>query len=104
MHEDGNLILHDSLMVPIWTSGTGGKSAGPFKVVMQNDDNLVLYDKNNKPLWSSNPLKLFASLSPFGSAFAASVPFRSALATTSQTGAQRSLDPRSFFPFGLNIR
>ena len=53
MLNNGNLILYDKLLRPLWSSHTF--MAGGY-VAMQNDGNLVIYNANNKPYWSSRKL------------------------------------------------
>ena len=46
---DGNLVLYNKDMRPLWSSQTNGKV--PKFLVMQADGNLVLYDTAMKPIW-----------------------------------------------------
>src|SRR5262249_9062198 len=48
---DGNLVLDQDGVGPIWASGTGGLSAGA--TAMQGDGNVVIYDASGNPVWSS---------------------------------------------------
>ena len=46
---DGNLVLYQSGVGPIWASGTAGTSAG--RATMQGDGNFVIYDGGGAPIW-----------------------------------------------------
>jgi hypothetical protein len=46
---DGNLVLYQEGVGPIWASGTGGTSAG--QAYMQADGNFVIYDGGGTPIW-----------------------------------------------------
>ena len=48
----GNIVVRDKNNAAAWSSDSGGKDLGPFKLVMQNDGNLVLRGKN-VPVWAS---------------------------------------------------
>ena len=48
---DGNLVLYQSGVGPIWASGTGGTSAG--RAIMQADGNFVIYDGVGTPVWNT---------------------------------------------------
>lgn len=52
LERDGNLVLYDEGLRPLWSAGTRGKAVQ--RCVMQRDGNLVLYLHNDKPAWSSN--------------------------------------------------
>lgn len=49
---DGNLVLYTPSGTSIWQSGTGGNWAS--KLFLQNDGNLVVYNKNSAGIWASN--------------------------------------------------
>ncbi|MDX6744158.1 hypothetical protein [Actinocorallia sp. A-T 12471] len=50
---DGNLVLYRrSDDVPVWASGTRGRSTGVC--MMQSDGNLVVYDADSKAVWASD--------------------------------------------------
>merc|ERR1712098_754127 len=49
--EDGNLVIYTEENNPIWSSETGGTSAG--SVVHQLDGNIVVYDADNVGVWST---------------------------------------------------
>ncbi len=46
---DGNLVLYQSGVGPIWASGTAGTSAG--RASLQSDGNFVIYDDGGAPVW-----------------------------------------------------
>jgi hypothetical protein len=52
MQDDGNLVLRNSAMQPLWQSHTGGHP-GAY-LALQNDGNLVIYDANNSPIWATD--------------------------------------------------
>jgi uncharacterized repeat protein (TIGR01451 family) len=49
---DGNLVLYDRGIEPLWASGTLGVPTG--QVIMQGDGNLVLYDRAGRPAFATN--------------------------------------------------
>ena len=49
LHEDGNLVLWQSGVGPLWSSQTKGTTPG--QLVMQGDGNLVLYDAFGTAVW-----------------------------------------------------
>ncbi|HMF95002.1 MAG TPA: hypothetical protein VKE96_11940 [Vicinamibacterales bacterium] len=49
---DGNLVVYESGVGPIWASGTAGSSPG--RLVMQGDGNLVLYDAASRVVAATN--------------------------------------------------
>lgn len=49
---DGNLVIYDASMRPMWNTGT--QNQGADEAVMQEDGNFVIYNtKAAKPLWNS---------------------------------------------------
>lgn len=48
---DGNLVLYNAKGVPLWNTGTAGRSVA--YLTMQTDGNLVLYSTAGNPLWNS---------------------------------------------------
>lgn len=48
---DGNLVLYQNGVAPLWNSGTAGTAARI--TIMQGDGNLVTYTSDLKPLWNS---------------------------------------------------
>ena len=52
LQTDGNLVLYDQNMKPLWDTGTNG--IPPGFLALQTDGNLVLYDQNMVPLWNSH--------------------------------------------------
>ena len=60
LQKDGNFVVYSAAAfngqakdIALWASGTNGKGAGPYRVVMQDDGNLVLYDSNNAAPWAT---------------------------------------------------
>ncbi len=51
LQSDGNLVLYNASGIPLWNTGTNGKSTA--FAIMQTDGNLVIYDTSYRPLWSS---------------------------------------------------
>jgi hypothetical protein len=49
---DGNLVLYQSGVGAIWSSGTAGTSVG--RTTMQGDGNLVIYDGAGTPVWHTS--------------------------------------------------
>lgn len=49
---DGNLVLYQSGVGAIWSSGTAGTSVG--RTTMQGDGNLVIYDGGGVPVWHTS--------------------------------------------------
>ena len=49
---DGNLVLYQSGVGAIWSSGTAGTSVG--RAIMQADGNLVIYDGSGAPVWHTS--------------------------------------------------
>ncbi len=53
MQSDGNLVIRDENMNPVWTSNTRNHPGAYLAI--QNDGNLVIYDADHRTvLWSSN--------------------------------------------------
>ncbi|MGW1864000.1 hypothetical protein ACWCPS_00390 [Streptomyces mauvecolor] len=53
LQNDGNLVAYGPGYVPIWSSGTSGRSVDCLLV--QGDGNVVLYGANNSgPIWATN--------------------------------------------------
>jgi hypothetical protein len=52
MQTDGNLVLYDQNMKPLWDTGTSGIPVA--YVSLQGDGNLVLYSQSGRPVWNSN--------------------------------------------------
>jgi hypothetical protein len=48
---DGNLVVYNKALQPLWNSKTTGYSAGAF--VMQSDGNAVIYNWGGVALWST---------------------------------------------------
>jgi hypothetical protein len=48
---DGNLVLYDDQVRPVWSNGTVGQDTE--LLVMQDDGNLVLYSTDGQALWNS---------------------------------------------------
>jgi Peptidase family M23 len=46
---DGNLVLYQNGVGPLWWTGTNGN--GPVSLAVQGDGNLVLYSQGGTPLW-----------------------------------------------------
>jgi hypothetical protein len=51
MQTDGNLVLYQNGVKPLWSTGTDGK--GGFAAIMQTDGNFVLYGKQSDAMWNS---------------------------------------------------
>lgn len=49
MQTDGNFVVYDGLMRPVWNTGTYGNSGAYLTV--QNDGNAVIYSTQGRPLW-----------------------------------------------------
>lgn len=56
MQPDGNLVLYDSLMKPLWNTETFG-NPGSW-LALQPDGNLVLYSATNVPLWATYTVQI----------------------------------------------
>jgi hypothetical protein len=55
MQGDGNVVLYQSPVTPLWATGTVGSGIGlGYALVMQGDGNLVLYSVAGQGLWASN--------------------------------------------------
>lgn len=52
MQSDGNLVLYQVGIRPLWASNTVG--SGAVRAIMQTDGNFVLYRADNRPVWASN--------------------------------------------------
>jgi len=50
----GNLVLYASGNSVSWSSGTAGKSSGPYQLLLQDDGNLVIQDGRGSPIWQTN--------------------------------------------------
>lgn len=61
MQSDGNVVLYQNGVRPLWESATMG--SGATRLVMQSDGNLVAYRSDNVPVWAtgtvSSPSRLF---------------------------------------------
>ncbi|NUP07699.1 MAG: hypothetical protein HOW73_16755 [Polyangiaceae bacterium] len=55
MQTDGNLVLYQAGVGPLWATGTNGKPGQ--RAIMQPDGNFVLYSDTNKALWASGTNK-----------------------------------------------
>lgn len=62
MQEDGDLVVSDAEGKPAWSSGTGGHP-GAF-LTLNNDKNLVITDRYYRPIWNSENLNLSFLLAP----------------------------------------
>ena len=51
MQGDGNLVLYQRVIVPVWSTGT--TNTGAKVAVMQADENFVMYDGNGFGKWES---------------------------------------------------
>ncbi len=51
MQSDGNLVLYQNGVGPLWATDTLG--SGADRLVMQSDGNLVVYTPNDGPVWAS---------------------------------------------------
>lgn len=51
MQQDGNLVLYNSLMKPLWNTETQNNPGA--RLLLQPDGNLVIYSVGNVPLWNS---------------------------------------------------
>ena len=51
MQGDGNLVLYQRVIVPVWSTGTS--NTGAKVAVMQADENFVVYDGNGIARWNS---------------------------------------------------
>lgn len=53
MQNDGNLVLYDFNMTPLWASHTMNKGTAPNALILQEDRNLVIYDKDRQATWAT---------------------------------------------------
>lgn len=53
MQGDGNAVVYSPSNVPLWNSGTGGRSPAGWHLVLQDDGNLVIYSSAGSVLWSN---------------------------------------------------
>lgn len=52
LQTDGNLVLYNRSLQPVWAAGTNGKPVN--RCTMQSDGNLVIYSTSNKAIWASH--------------------------------------------------
>jgi hypothetical protein len=50
MQADGNFVMYDSGLDPMWSTDTGGNDDAYLNV--QDDTNMVIYSENEVPLWA----------------------------------------------------
>ena len=51
MQPDGNFVLYDANVTPLWATWTQGNSGASLAV--QSDGNLVVYDAGGGALWAT---------------------------------------------------
>lgn len=53
MNDDGNLIIYDKNGNFKWSSESGGKGTGPYKLMMKTNGQLVIYDSKDVIIWET---------------------------------------------------